>query len=51
MTDIFDYQSPLGILGKVADVLFLKRYMSKFLSKRNEVIKLYAEGVILHENK
>lgn len=44
MTDIFDYQSPLGILGKVADVLFLKRYMSKFLIKRNEVIKLYAEG-------
>jgi ligand-binding SRPBCC domain-containing protein len=43
MTDIFDYQSPLGILGKMADVLFLKNYMTRFLMKRNEVIKMFAE--------
>jgi len=44
MTDIFQYQSPLGILGKLADVLFLKNYMQRFLTKRNEVIKVYAEN-------
>lgn len=43
ITDVFDYQSPLGILGKLADVLFLKNYMTRFLMKRNEVIKIHAE--------
>lgn len=45
MTDVFVYQSPLGILGKLADVLFLKNYMTRFLMKRNEVIKVYAEKI------
>lgn len=45
MTDIFNYQSPNGILGKLADKLFLKRYMTKFLRKRNEVIQSSAEKV------
>jgi ligand-binding SRPBCC domain-containing protein len=44
MTDVFDYQSPLGILGKLADVLFLKNYMRRFLMKRNEVIKVHADN-------
>lgn len=44
MTDIFDYTSPLGILGKVADTLFLKRYMTRFLEERNQCIKEYAES-------
>ena len=35
MIDIFEYESPFGILGKLADKLFLKRYMSNFLKKRN----------------
>ncbi|MES2484805.1 MAG: SRPBCC family protein [Bacteroidota bacterium] len=43
MTDIFYYESPLGILGKLADVLFLKRYMRNFLQKRNTIIKAFAE--------
>jgi ligand-binding SRPBCC domain-containing protein len=43
MTDIFDYTSPLGVLGKTADKLFLEKYMTKFLTERNEVIKIYAE--------
>lgn len=42
--DIFDYQSPFGILGKLADFLFLKRYMTNFLIDRNKVIKEYAES-------
>lgn len=44
MTDIFTYKSPFGILGKLADALFLKRYMYNFLKKRNEVIKAIAES-------
>lgn len=43
MIDIFDYESPLGFLGKVADKLFLEKYMTRFLSNRNEGLKHYAE--------
>ncbi len=39
MMDIFDYVSPFGFLGRIADFLFLKRYMTKFLSTRNGLIK------------
>ena len=42
--DIFDYKSPFGFLGKVADYLFLKSYMKNFLRERNMVIKEYAES-------
>ena len=44
MLDVFNYTSPLGILGRLADVLLLKRYMTQLLIKRNEVIKEYAEA-------
>lgn len=44
VTDKFDYRSPLGFLGKLADALFLRRYMSDFLLKRNLIIKDYAES-------
>lgn len=44
MRDVFDYQSPLGILGKLADYLFLKRYMTQFLNTRNQHIKEFAES-------
>ena len=43
MIDVFEYQSPLGIIGKLADVLFLKKYMTKFLMQRNQEIKSVAE--------
>ena len=44
MTDIFDYKSPLGLLGKLADTLFLEQYMTNLLSDRNRVIKEFAES-------
>jgi ligand-binding SRPBCC domain-containing protein len=44
MIDIFDYKSPLGFLGRFADILFLKRYITKFLSIRNTVLKDYVES-------
>lgn len=43
LTDIFEYQSPLGILGTLADWLFLKKYVTQLLVKRNETIKEFAE--------
>jgi ligand-binding SRPBCC domain-containing protein len=44
MRDIFTYESPLGILGRVADLLFLERYMRSFLIERNRIIKSTAES-------
>lgn len=44
MIDQFKYTSPLGWLGKLADALFLKRYMTNLLQLRNETIKEFAES-------
>ena len=44
MIDIFDYRSPLGWLGHLADWLFLEDYMRRFLAQRNQVIKEFSEG-------
>jgi ligand-binding SRPBCC domain-containing protein len=44
MTDIFEFEAPLGILGWLVEELFLTRYMKQLLIKRNEVIKRDAEG-------
>ncbi len=43
MTDIFHYAAPLGVLGKLAEVLFLNKYLENLLIVRNGVIKGYAE--------
>ena len=43
MTDHFFYRSPLGVLGRMADSLFLERYMRNLLIKRNAAIKALAE--------
>lgn len=44
MVDVFDYTAPWGFLGRCADVIFLKKYMSTFLEERNRVIKSFAES-------
>jgi ligand-binding SRPBCC domain-containing protein len=44
MRDVFDYTSPLGLLGAAADKLFLKAYMTRLLAERNAVIKRVAEN-------
>ena len=43
MTDFFHYKSPLGILGVLADKLFLQRYMRNFIVSRAEELKKLAE--------
>ena len=44
MKDAFEFESPLGWLGRLADSIFLKRYMTKFLENKNRELKLVAEG-------
>ena len=44
MRDVFSFQSPLGILGRIANFIFLTRYMKSFLIERNRVIKATAES-------
>jgi len=49
MKDIFEYRAPLGVLGKIADRVFLKRYMENFLSLRAEELKQIAERRAGHD--
>jgi len=44
MKDRFEFQSPLGIFGKIVDQLFLQAYMERFLVQRNGVLKKLAES-------
>jgi ligand-binding SRPBCC domain-containing protein len=44
MRDIFKYTSPLGLLGRIADRLFLRSYMTRFLQTRALAIKRAAEN-------
>ena len=43
MKDIFEFESPLGILSKMLNNLVLTRYMTRLLKERNRVIKEVAE--------
>jgi ligand-binding SRPBCC domain-containing protein len=43
MIDILEFETPYGTLGKFFTALYLKKYLEKFLTKRNTVIKEYAE--------
>jgi len=43
MIDHFFYHTPLGLIGEAANILFLKRYLTRLLSQRNEIIRQYAE--------
>ena len=43
MIDLLNFETPYGNIGKIANALFLKSYIEKFLIKRNTVIKEYAE--------
>ena len=44
MKDEFYFSAPLGILGRIAEQLFLTRYMKAFLSKRAIALKSLAES-------
>ena len=42
--DVFDYDSPLGILGNIADWLFVESHLREMLAERNQIIKAAAES-------
>ncbi|HEX2205968.1 MAG TPA: SRPBCC family protein [Longimicrobium sp.] len=42
--DVFDFRAPLGPLGRIAERLFLTRYMRRFLVHRARVLKEAAES-------
>jgi len=44
MKDVFEFQSPFGIIGKLFNKLILIEYLTKLLFDRNNVIKDFAES-------
>lgn len=44
MTDVFDFSSPLGPIGHLANWLLVSRHMRKLLKMRNELVKSIAES-------
>ena len=44
MRDVFSFEAPLWILGRIAESLFLTNYMRVFLVKRNLELKATAES-------
>lgn len=44
MLDVFDFDAPLGLLGRAASRLFLTRYMRRFLVTRNAELQRVAES-------
>ena len=44
MIDVFTFRAPLGALGRLAETLFLTRYMKGLLLARNRYLKQAAEA-------
>ena len=41
---MLSFAAPLGIVGAIAELVELKRYLTRFLIERNEVIRTVAES-------
>jgi ligand-binding SRPBCC domain-containing protein len=44
MKDVFCFAAPLPILGRLVEIILLRRYMRNLLHERNAVIKQIAES-------
>lgn len=44
MRDTLEWVSPLGFFGKIADALFLKSHLRRFLRRRNAALKKHLEN-------
>ncbi|WP_103071033.1 SRPBCC family protein [Aquimarina sediminis] len=44
MIDIVEYETPYGVLGRLFDIILLKKYLITFLTTRNQAIKLHLEN-------
>lgn len=45
MRDTLDWTSPLGILGRIADALFVERHMRHFVATKQAALKRMAEDL------
>ena len=43
MIDVLDFTSPYGLIGRIFNSIYLKKYLESLLIKRNLVIRKYAE--------
>jgi ligand-binding SRPBCC domain-containing protein len=44
MTDVLAFHSPFGVLGAIVDRLLMTRYLTRLLTKRNEIVKAALEN-------
>jgi ligand-binding SRPBCC domain-containing protein len=44
MSDRFEFAAPLGVLGRMAERIFLTSYMKGFIERRNTTLKQMAES-------
>lgn len=44
MIDLLHFESPFGLIGKMVNHFYLKKYIENLLLTRNQVIREYAEG-------
>ena len=44
MRDTLEWQPPLGLIGQVADIIFLRRHMRWFVSTKQNALKVLAEA-------
>ena len=44
MVDVIEYAAPFGLLGRVAERLFLTAYLRRLLERRNDAIRRAAES-------
>ncbi len=44
MIDYFNYEMPFGLVGKMIDRFYLRKYMTRLLETRNEHIRQLAES-------
>lgn len=47
MIDIFEFESPFGVFGKIFNRIFLENYLKNFLIERNRMIKETTESEII----
>ncbi len=43
MHEVFQFQSPFGLLGRIVDALVLTAYLKRFMLRRNAFLKEQAE--------
>jgi ligand-binding SRPBCC domain-containing protein len=46
MRDTLDWRAPLGILGRIADALVLRRHLTRFVTRKQMALKEMAEAAM-----